>query len=127
VVSAKIAREIVQLHARSYGRGPTKAKAYVHDDYVLCVLEEIFTAAERTLIAAGREEHVRAARAAFQEAVEPEFVGIVESATGRIVRAFITQVHIDPEFAVEVFLLDPLPSPRGDLNSPPPKREAPDA
>jgi uncharacterized protein YbcI len=110
-VSAQISREIVRLHARLYGRGPTKAKAYVHDDYVLCLLEEIFTTAERTLVDADRADHVKATRQAFQEAVEADFVEVVEAATGRTVRAFVSSVHIDPEFAIELFLLNPAPAP----------------
>jgi hypothetical protein len=44
--SSIISREIVRLHARLYGRGPTKAKTYVHAEYVLSALEDIFTPAE---------------------------------------------------------------------------------
>jgi uncharacterized protein YbcI len=107
--AARVSREIVQLHARLFGRGPTKAKAYVGADFVLCVLQEIFTTAERTLIDADRAEHVRATRAAFAEAVSTDFIRIVEDASGRAVRAFVSAVHIDPEFAAELFLLEPSP------------------
>jgi hypothetical protein len=34
-------------------------------------------------------------------------VGIVESVTGRKVRAFLSQNHIDPAIAVEMFVLEP--------------------
>src|SRR5690242_8965497 len=56
-----VANAIVRLHAEYYGRGPTRARAHVADDHVLVVLEDVFTTAERTLVAAGRGEHVRAA------------------------------------------------------------------
>ena len=36
-----------------------------------------------------------------------EFVGVVESVTGRSVRAFMSTVQVDPEVAIEVFLFDP--------------------
>ena len=85
----------MQLHARLYGRGPTRAKTYITSDYALSVLEEIFTPAERTLIAAGKGEHVQATRMAFQEAVQAEFVAIVEEITGRGCRALISQVHLE--------------------------------
>ena len=72
----------MQLHARLYGRGPTRAKTYLTGDYALSILEEIFTPAERTLIAAGKGELVQASRTAFQDAVRDEFVTIVAGDDG---------------------------------------------
>ena len=103
-VASTISRETVQLHARLYGRGPTRAKTYVHEDYALTVLEDVFTPAERTLIAADKGEHVFATRRAFQEAVEADFTAIVEAATGRTVRAMISQVHLETQSAAELYL-----------------------
>ncbi len=111
--SARISREIVQLHARLYGRGPTKARTFVERDYVLCILEEVFTVAERTLIRAGNGEQVMATRMAFQDAMQGEFVTLVEEATQRQIRAFISQVHIAAGLAVELFLLAPEREPEG--------------
>ena len=100
-----ISREIVQLHARLYGRGPTKAKTHVHADYVLCALENVFTPAESTLIDAGKQDLVRETRVAFQDATRDVFVAIVERATGRRVRAFHCQIDAVSNTAAEVFLL----------------------
>jgi uncharacterized protein YbcI len=111
-LAAQISREVVQLHARLYGRGPTKARTYLERDYVLCVLEEVFTVAERTLIRAGNGEQVMATRMAFQDAMQDEFTELVEEATGRGVRAFVSQVHIASGLAVELFLLAPEEEPR---------------
>jgi uncharacterized protein YbcI len=104
-VSSIISREIVRLHARLYGRGPTKAKTYVHAEYVLSALEDIFTPAEVTLIEADKQDLVRETRIAFQEATRDEFVGIVERATGQRVRAFHSQIDPRSNTAAEVFLL----------------------
>jgi uncharacterized protein YbcI len=104
---SRLSREIVQLHARLYGRGPTKARSYLHSDYAVCILEEIFTTAERTLIEAGSAEHVRDTRKKFQDAVEQQFVEIVEAVTGRTVRVFLSQVDIDSNLALEFFLFTP--------------------
>jgi uncharacterized protein YbcI len=103
-LASQISRHIVQLHARLYGRGPTRAKTYIAEDYVLAVLEEIFTPAERTLIAAGKGEHVQSTRLAFQEAVKTSFVDVVEMLTGRPVRAMISQVSLETGIGAELFL-----------------------
>lgn len=101
---SQLSREIVQLHARLYGRGPTKARSYLQSDYAVCILEEIFTIAERTLIDAGSAAHVQETRHKFQEAVRDEFIEIVEGITGRRVRVFLSQVDIDANLALEFFL-----------------------
>lgn len=107
-VISQLSREIVQLHARLYGRGPTKARSYLQSEYAACVLEEIFTTAERTLIDAGSGDHVSETRRKFQEAVREEFVGVVERITGREVRVFLSQVDIEANLAVEFFVFGDL-------------------
>ena len=104
--SAVVSREIVRLHARLYGRGPTKAKAYVHTEYVLCVLSDIFTPSELTLIEAGNTGLVRETRSAFQVATRDEFIDIVEGTTGRRVRAFHSQIDPASNTGIELFLLE---------------------
>ncbi len=101
---SQLSREIVQLHARLYGRGPTKARSYLQDDYAVCILEEIFTTAERTLIDAGSGEHVSETRRKFQEAVADEFIAVVERITGRGVRVFLSQVDVEANMALEFFV-----------------------
>lgn len=101
---SQLSREIVQLHARLYGRGPTKARSYLQSDYAVCVLEEIFTTAERTLIGAGAGDHVSETRKKFQEAVKKEFIDVVERITGRSVRVFLSQVDIEANLAIEFFI-----------------------
>jgi uncharacterized protein YbcI len=104
-VVAEISREIVKAHAQYYGRGPTKARTVWKDDVVVVILEEIFTRAERTLVDAGHFEQVRASRQLFQDEVAPLFTQLVEQATGRRARGFLSQVS--PEgVASEVFVLE---------------------
>jgi uncharacterized protein YbcI len=104
-IVAEIAREIVRIHARYYGRGPTKAKAVWRGDIVVVVLEEIFTQGEVVLTEAGHFEQVRLNRQAFQDQVEPLFRQAVEQTTGRPVRAFLSQVSREG-VASEVFVLE---------------------
>lgn len=103
-IVARISREVVQIHARYHGRGPTKAKAIWRNDIVVVVLEDIFTKAEEVLLGAGRFEQVRAHRQVFQDQVEPLFRAVVEEATGHHVRAFLSQVT-EEGIASEVFVL----------------------
>lgn len=112
---SQLSREIVQLHARLYGRGPTKARSYMHGDYALCVLEEVFTTAERTLIGVGSGEHVRDTRKRFQDAVKDEFVEVVERITGRSVRVVLSQVDVEANLALEFFIFTEAGDDRDDL------------
>jgi uncharacterized protein YbcI len=101
---AEISREIVRIHAHYYGRGPTRAKTYLNDEVVLCLLGEIYTRAEEMLVEAGRFEEVRAHRTAFQDAVEPIMREAVERITARSVESFLSQISPDGR-ACELFVL----------------------
>ena len=70
-MASRISREIVGLHADLYGRGPTKAKTHLSDEYALCVLEEVFTPAEKTLIRAGNKERSRRREMPFRTRSSP--------------------------------------------------------
>src|SRR6478672_11237973 len=92
-----ISNGLVHLMSEWYGRGPTKAKTYILDDsYVCCVMHEIFTTAEQTLIEAGEKDLVRRTRIAFQTALADEFKGVVERALGRRVLTYQSQIVFDP-------------------------------
>jgi hypothetical protein len=47
-------------------------------------------------------------RRSFQQAMEEEFRQVVEEATGRKVIAYMSSIHVDPDLAVELFVLEPL-------------------
>src|SRR3954454_13600547 len=102
---AEIATGIVRLHSEYYGKGPTKAKAYITEDIVAVVLEETFTKADRTLVGRGETEAIQQIRRRFQQAMADEFKGLVEQATGRVVKAFLSETNLEADVAVEFFLL----------------------
>jgi uncharacterized protein YbcI len=106
-VLAKISTGLVQLHSRYYGKGPTKAKTHLVDDTVISIMRGGFTTVERTLIEQGDVNAVYEIRRSFQTAMEAEFSAIVEEATGRKVIAYMSQIHEDPDLAVEIFVLEP--------------------
>jgi uncharacterized protein YbcI len=102
---AMISKEIVRLQAEYYGKGPTKAKTYIVDDLVVVVLEESFTRAERTLVERGEREAIQHIRRRFQQAMADGFTSVVEQATGRKVRVFLSETDVEHDVSVETFLL----------------------
>jgi uncharacterized protein YbcI len=104
-VRARISKEIVRLQSEYYGKGPTKAKTYIVDDLVVVVLEESFTRAEKTLAERGEREAIQQIRRRFQQQMADSFISIVEQATGRRVRAFLSETDIGQDVSVETFLL----------------------
>lgn len=106
-VLAEISTTLVKLHRRYYGKGPTKAKTHMVDDTVICILRGGFTTVERTLIEGKNLDAVHHMRRSFQDAMEEHFTGVIEEATGRKVIAYMTQIHADPDLAIEVFVLEP--------------------
>ena len=104
------AAAITRLHRERYGRGATTTRVVYQRNYLTVYMEDIYTAAERTLIEAGREEAVKVTRQEFQMAMRPPFTAAVEQATGRKVIAFMSQVHFDPDLAAEIFVFEPLAS-----------------
>src|SRR3954467_13011513 len=102
---ALIAHEIVRLQSEYCGKGPTKAKTYIVDDLVVVVLEESFTRAEKTLVDRGEREAIQQIRRRFQQQMADEFIGVVEQATGRKVRTFLSETNLEHDVSVETFLL----------------------
>jgi uncharacterized protein YbcI len=102
---ARISKELVRLQSEYYGKGPTRAKTYILDDLVVVVLEESFTRAEKTLVERGEREAIQHIRRRFQQQMADSFIGIVEQATGRRVRAFLSETDVEQDVSVETFLL----------------------
>jgi uncharacterized protein YbcI len=101
-----ISNAITKLQRDHYGRGPDSVRTVVGYDHIICFLENTFMPVERTLIEAGETAAVRETRLAFQRAMRTRFVDIVEGISGRKVRAFLSQVSLNPDIAVEVFVLE---------------------
>src|SRR5215217_342938 len=107
-VMARISTGLVQLHSRYYGKGPTTAKTHLVNDTVISILRGGFTTVERTLIDQGNVDTVYNRRRSFQMVMEEQFTAIVQEATGRRVIAYMSQIHQDPDLAVEIFMLEPV-------------------
>lgn len=104
-VLTDLSNAMVALHREHFGRGPGAAKSVVSDGMVVCVLTDVYTPVEKTLIGAGRFDHVRETRSLHNQARESEYKSRVEEITGREVSALMSSVHAGPDVAVEIFLL----------------------
>ena len=105
--AAAISNHIVRTMSEFTGRGPTKARTYLNDDVVTCVLQDTLTKGERSLVTDDLPDLVLTTRKAYQGTMRTDLVSGVEAILGRTVTAFMSDNHIDPDVAVEVFVLAP--------------------
>ena len=106
-VRTEISDGLVALLKDFYGRGPERAKTYVNDDLVVCLLRDGFTRVEQTLLEGGHGDDVIRQRMAFQQVMRHRFEEVVERATGRKVIGFMSGNQQDPDMICEVFVLAP--------------------
>src|SRR4051812_7444421 len=107
-LTAAISTTVVKALARTTGRGPTKAKTTFGDNGVFVVLQDSLTVGEQTLTDAGEGQAVLDLRRRWQAVMEADVSREIEQMTGRKVIGFMSDNHIDPDLAVEVFVLEPL-------------------
>jgi uncharacterized protein YbcI len=103
---SSISNRIVGLLREHYGRGPMRAKTYVLDDLVVCVMRNGFIPIEETMMQSGKQDQVLEMRRDFQKMMGLRYKEIVEELTGRKVAAFLSQAHIEPDLTLEIFLLE---------------------
>jgi uncharacterized protein YbcI len=104
-LAAAISNATVHVLSEYTGRGPTRARTYISGDLITVVLRDTLTKGEISLQRSGRAELVLANRKAYQEAMGAELVAAVERLSGRTVEAFLSDNHIDPDIAVESFVM----------------------
>jgi uncharacterized protein YbcI len=109
--AAAISNAMVQLLHEYTGRGPTRARTTISEDLIVCLLADTLTKSERKLVDAGEDRLVLEERSAFQRLMREEAITAIESLSGRHVTAFMSNNHIDPDLAVETFVLAPRSDP----------------
>jgi uncharacterized protein YbcI len=109
-VAADVSRGAVQLLHKYTGRGPTKARTLITKDTVAILLGDTLTKGEHNFVARGERQHVLDTRQVLQQIMREEFVELVERFSSRRVEAFLSDDHIDPDYAVEFFVLESQPS-----------------
>jgi uncharacterized protein YbcI len=107
-ISAAISSAVVQLMREYTGRGPTKARTHIDEDLITVVLQDTLTMGERSLVRDGETDLVLTSRKAFQRTMSTQLIAAIERLSGRSVYAFLSDNHIDPDIAVETFVLAPV-------------------
>jgi uncharacterized protein YbcI len=111
-LAAAISKTVVRALARTTGRGPTKARTTIGENGVFVVLQDSLTIGEQTLADHGEGQAVLDLRRRWQRVMQADVSQEIEQLTGRKVIGFMSDNHIDPDLAVEVFVLESLPRAR---------------
>jgi uncharacterized protein YbcI len=106
-LTAHISRRAVQHLAEYTGRGSTHAHTVINHDSVMVLLGDVLTKGEHRLVEEGQADHVLETRRRYQRAMRDDLVSMVEDAVGRKVVAFMSDNHLNPDLAVEIFVLEP--------------------
>ena len=105
--AVEISNQLTRSHREHFGRGAGNVKTVIQKGFVITFLEDIYTPFEKTLISGGHEQLVIDCRFAFQQMMRDNYIEIIETVTRRKVRAFLSQNHIEPAIATEMFVLEP--------------------
>ena len=108
-ITARISNMVVGLMSSYTGRGPTRAWTSIDEDLITVVLRDTLTRGELSLVADNRGQLVLDMRKAYQNTMAKDLIAGVEEITGRKVAAFLSDNHIEPDVAIESFVLEPLP------------------
>jgi uncharacterized protein YbcI len=107
-VTVSISDAIVRLFAARTGHGATRAWTTLGENLIVCVLQNLLSKGEQSLVQHGERDAVLTTRSAYQEMIEGDAVSAVEEISGRSVSAFMSANHLEPDLAVEIFVLEPL-------------------
>ena len=105
---AAISNHVVRVVSEYTGRGPTKARSYLNENIVTVVLQDTLTKGERSLVGDGLDDLVLTMRKAYQGTMREDLIAGIEEILDRTVTAFLSDNHISPDVAVEIFLLAPV-------------------
>ena len=107
-LASAISTMVVRALARTTGRGPTRARTTLGENAVFVVLQDTLTRGEQNLVDAGESAAVLDLRRRWQAVMRSDCCRELAELTGRNVIGFMSDNHIDPDIAVEVFILEPL-------------------
>ena len=105
-LNAAVTREVIRVQNESHGRGPRKAFSFHNGNVLTTIMEDVLTPAELRLAGSGEGDAVLNMRSRYQRNMAPTLKKCIEEVTGCKVLAFMSDNHLDPDMAVEVFILD---------------------
>ena len=105
-IQAAISEAVVRIHRDALGRGPGNVRTTISGDVVTILMEDVFTRAEKSLIADDKAAQVMKIRHSLQMTMRPGIVAAVEQHTGRTVDAFMSTNHVAPDLSCEILVLD---------------------
>ena len=108
--SSEISRVMVMLTKARTGKGPMRARTYISDDLVVCLLRDGMTQVERTLVSDDHESTIGEVRRLVQRSFEDEAVASVERLMRRKVISFMSAHDLHNDVAAEVFFLESPPT-----------------
>lgn len=104
-----VTEAMVALNERYHGRRPVSARTQLMGgDMLACLLGDIYTDIEKTMIEMQRKAMVQETRSAFQQAMGRRFIDELERITKRRVARLMSTHHVGPDLELELFLLEPV-------------------
>jgi uncharacterized protein YbcI len=105
-LNAAISNAVLHVHSRYVGRGPSGAQVFFRHNVVVVVLHDVMTRAERSLVSSGQAQAAMDLRRQCHQTMRDDLVAAVEGLTGRGVVAFMSDSHLEPDVASQLFILD---------------------
>jgi len=102
---AAISNMVVGVYADCLGRGPTRARSYIDQDVVLCLLEDTLTKPERQLITSGHSVGALEIRTMLQKTMDKSLAAGMEGVLARRVEAVVSGRQLEPDVVTAVFVL----------------------
>jgi uncharacterized protein YbcI len=107
-VATRVSDVISRLYLDKFGKGPLRAETVIYGDFVMTLLRDVYTPAEKAMIDAGRQDSVLTTRMLWQHSTDLLFKAGVAHVIGREVLVAISGFELEHDMASEVFVLAPL-------------------
>ena len=106
-IAVAVSDAVSRLFLDRFGKGPMQIETFVHGEVMTTLMRDVFTTAERSMVAAGRGDSVVSTRMQWQFATREMFKEAVTAAAGREVLFVVSGFDVEEEMATEVFVLAP--------------------
>ena len=106
-IEAEAANAVVRFHREQQGRGPSDVRAHLVGDLLLVRCSGVFTATEaRLAVAEDGRKLIKSARREIHSISHLEIEGIIAGIVGCKVLRSYSDINVEAEEQVEVYVLD---------------------